>query len=575
MTEKSDGGRPSQVTAAGWVAIVGSVLLVLTLFESLSRLRTVEMRDSVAEFLSTPPGNGLGVGVPQALEIMRTVMLFSGAAAAAAVVLAAFALQRHKGARIGLSVTAALIMLTAPASGAFLSAMVAVAAVMLWTKPARAWFAGRPSAQADRSMSAFTTPRVRPGYQSSLMSEGHNEPRHDSPEGPRPEPGPGGTSGDETAPWPRMPEGSPDRPMPPPTQGFGSPTPQGQGGLPGPYGQPAPSGQGAPATPPYPQGAPSYGEQPPYPQGGPSYGQQPPYAQAPYGQQPPYGQEYGGYQQPAPYGGHPQQYGQPYYGMRDPDQRPMTVTVASWITWLVSGLTVLGVLLVGFGIVVARDEIIRSVQQDPTFQASNLRADQLVAGLWVLLAIALFWAGAAMVLAWFAFRRANWARITLVVSAGITALAGVVTIPAGLFHTLAAGAVIVLLFVGGANEWYARRSGVAGYPGAFQPYGGQPGDWQSGGWQPYSGQPYGGQPFGGQPGQADQPYAGPPSYPSGEQPTGGAPAYPSGDQPPPSSQPQPSSDPPPSGEQQPTGEPSAPPEPPKERGKDEPPPNVW
>ena len=61
-----------------------------------------------------------------------------------------------------------------------------------------------------------------------------------------------------------------------------------------------------------------------------------------------------------------------------------------------------------------------------------------------------------MALAVLAFRRVNLGRIGLAVSAGVTALVGVVTI-VGLVNAAAAIACVVLLFTGGANAWYAGR----------------------------------------------------------------------------------------------------------------------
>ena len=53
----------------------------------------------------------------QAVGILRGVVLFNGALAAAAFVLAIFTLQRHNGARIAFTVAAAVLLFTAPLSG--------------------------------------------------------------------------------------------------------------------------------------------------------------------------------------------------------------------------------------------------------------------------------------------------------------------------------------------------------------------------------------------------------------------------------------------------------------------------
>jgi len=240
-----------------------------------------------------------------------------------------------------------------------------------------------------------------------------------------------------------------DRPAPPPTEGFGTPTPpphpqQGQ------YGDPGQSGQG------HPQGSeqypPQYGQG--YPQGGEQYPPQ-------YGQQ---GQSW----PPPAYGQQPQQYGYAGYGQQESDKRPTTVTIAAWLTWIFAGLTALVYVLIVFMLLVAQEQLLNALEQEPSFQDMNIEPDTLIAVLWVMSAVLIFWCLVAIVLGILAFRRVNWARITLVVSAAVATLFSLAAFPFGLVNTLAAGATVVLLFVGGANQWYSRKGGghdqYANYP---------------------------------------------------------------------------------------------------------------
>lgn len=230
------------------------------------------------------------------------------------------------------------------------------------------------------------------------------------------------------------------------------------------------------------QDPPSQGDQPG--QSSPE-GEQP----SPYGQQPPYGQP--AYGQPA-YGQPPAQpgygqYGQTPYGQttpRDPDRRPGTVLAACIITWVFAGLAgLLGVFML-IVVAAARDEFIDGVEESEGYEdmvdagvSATEIADWSSVSSGVFAALAIL----AMVVAWFAFRRSNGARIALVVLSGLTAVltgvgAAVACVPG--VWTLAAIAVIVLLFTGGANDWYARRQ-----PGQTQPpqYG-QPGGYDQ--WPP-------------------------------------------------------------------------------------------
>ncbi len=131
--------------------------------------------------------------------------------------------------------------------------------------------------------------------------------------------------------------------------------------------------------------------------------------------------------------------------------------------------------------------------------------DQVLALLWLMSAVIIVWCLAAMVLAFFAYRRANWARITLVVSAAMALLLSLAAFPLGILHVLLTGAVIALLFVGGANAWYSHKDGGGGfpyYPSGPQQYGQPPYGQPPSGPQQYGQPPYGGQP--GQPPREDE-----------------------------------------------------------------------
>ena len=213
-----------------------------------------------------------------------------------------------------------------------------------------------------------------------------------------------------------------------------------------------PAGGPPPEQNPYGQPA---GGQDPYgqpPAGQPPYGQ-PPAGQPAYGEQPAYGQP--AYGQPA--------YGQPAYGapMADPDKRPGTVTAAGIITIILSGLSTLlfGVFLVA--LLVARDDVLDEIETQPGFQDAGFTADDLFAAAVVFLAIFAIWCLIATILGVFVLRRSNVARILLVISCAVTILASLIGISSGIsvVTMIAAIAVIVLLFTGGAGAWFKRQAG--------------------------------------------------------------------------------------------------------------------
>src|SRR5688500_4741894 len=126
----------------------------------MAELRSVETRDEVTSALSSGSMKDLGLSVEQALSIMRGALFVGGVAAAASAILGIFVLQRHTTARIALTVAAVPVVLTSPFSGGFLGLMVGVATGMLWTRPARDWFAGRPVTQRE-SRTAEADSRVQ------------------------------------------------------------------------------------------------------------------------------------------------------------------------------------------------------------------------------------------------------------------------------------------------------------------------------------------------------------------------------------------------------------------------------
>jgi hypothetical protein len=188
------GARPRQVTIAGVMATAGCLLLVVSLFDSMARVRSADVREQIAEELSRPPGNGLGLEPAAVVEMLRALVLVSGALAAAGVVLSIFVLQRHKGARVGLSVIAVLMLFSASFVSGLLPILVAVAASMLWGREARDWFAGRPRRPAVEPFGAPNGPREGPGGGPAGMSAWQPGPPHDRPErGPAPATRPYGT----------------------------------------------------------------------------------------------------------------------------------------------------------------------------------------------------------------------------------------------------------------------------------------------------------------------------------------------------------------------------------------------
>ena len=207
--------RPRQTTFAGGMIILGSVFLLLSVWEAVAGLRDIESREAIEEFLADPPGSQLGLTVEGTLQILRGVATVAGVCAAVAAVLGVYALRGHRPARIGLSVLAVPLFVTGIVAGGFLSSIVAVAIALLWLSPSREWFRGEPvpdrTAKPDARSAVWPPPMP---YDASKSSSS-------SPSSQSAGPGESTPSGDAAVPGQPTATGAPPSPTPygdPPAQ---------------------------------------------------------------------------------------------------------------------------------------------------------------------------------------------------------------------------------------------------------------------------------------------------------------------------------------------------------------------
>ena len=220
MSQPDPSARPSQVTVAGWAVAVTSVVLVVAVFDAMSQLESIEMRERLARAISSGSAKDLGFTVGDAIEVVRWCLTVSGVAAAGAGVLGVFVLQGHRGARIALTVAAALIVLTASVAGSFpgfLGMLIGVGTALLWTRPARDWFAGRPITRPQpREAAPVNPPSPAPPVAWAPPEPGTEQPPPTQGWGQLPGP-PYAALPPEAASWPApvvqlVPEASPTRP---------------------------------------------------------------------------------------------------------------------------------------------------------------------------------------------------------------------------------------------------------------------------------------------------------------------------------------------------------------------------
>ena len=195
--------RPRHTTLAAGLVIGGSVGVVVSVGEQLAGLQSLETRERVTDFLSTPPGDGLGLDVAAALGMLRIVFMLLAGCATAAGVLGFHAMRGGTRARIGLSVLAVPIFLGGLATGGFLTSLVAAGTALMWVGPSALWFRGDPipepaslSASRPRPVRRRRHPRVSDSVRPARSSGDPGRPAPDQaaaePRRHHPSPGRGG-----------------------------------------------------------------------------------------------------------------------------------------------------------------------------------------------------------------------------------------------------------------------------------------------------------------------------------------------------------------------------------------------
>ena len=138
------GARPRQVTTAAWLIMGGSLLLVVTAFQTVSGLHSLETRANIQSALDQAPLSGSALDFESVRGALHVTALIVGGCATAAAILGYQVLRRDRLARLVLTVLAVPLVVAGIATDPFLAPMVGAAIAMLWLQPSRGWFAGAP-----------------------------------------------------------------------------------------------------------------------------------------------------------------------------------------------------------------------------------------------------------------------------------------------------------------------------------------------------------------------------------------------------------------------------------------------
>ena len=136
------------------------------------------------------------------------------------------------------------------------------------------------------------------------------------------------------------------------------------------------------------------------------------------------------------------------------------------ITLILAGLTLAAGVLGVVGLVAAKDDFMTEFENQGDLGAGEGFYNYMLAGS----VIAVVLSAIAIILAVLVLRRSNGARIGLVVVSALAILDSlayvIFLVPA--VNLIAAIAVIVCLFAGGANRWFRRESATPAIPGMQQ-----------------------------------------------------------------------------------------------------------
>lgn len=136
--------RPRHTSFALWLVIVSGVVAVMTAYDAMAGLHSLDTREMLEDLVAEPAWAGTGITVATAREMMRWSALITGAGAVAAVILAAYCFKGERPYRLALSAIAVPVTFAGFPIGGFSTTVIGVSALMLWLQPSRAWFNGDP-----------------------------------------------------------------------------------------------------------------------------------------------------------------------------------------------------------------------------------------------------------------------------------------------------------------------------------------------------------------------------------------------------------------------------------------------
>src|SRR5881392_2112549 len=128
--------RPPQVTVACGIVMVGSVFVVLAVWDRIAGLHTIGTREALRPWLDLPLLKRSGVTLSGLIVAVKVLLMVAAACATAIAVLGFQTLRRSRSARLVMTVLAIPMFLGGLAADGIFSSGVAAAVATLWFGPA-------------------------------------------------------------------------------------------------------------------------------------------------------------------------------------------------------------------------------------------------------------------------------------------------------------------------------------------------------------------------------------------------------------------------------------------------------
>ncbi len=153
--------RPPQVTLASGIIMFASIVVVISAWERVSTIGSLETQQAISDFLAEPRFASLGLDADSTAQLLRISSLIAAGSACATAILGWYVRKPDRSARLGLTLFSVPVFVAGFPAGGLAGSFVAAGAAMLWLVPAREWFAtGKwtpPAPARDKGTARRTT----------------------------------------------------------------------------------------------------------------------------------------------------------------------------------------------------------------------------------------------------------------------------------------------------------------------------------------------------------------------------------------------------------------------------------